>query len=62
MNTIRAAQAGQGGLVSIACINKATVDLGVPFDKLTAARAVASIRLARNLIITRDCLPKNTSA
>ena len=40
MNTIHAAQAGQGGLVSIACINKATVDLGVPFDKLTAARAV----------------------
>src|SRR3981081_4773416 len=37
MNTIHAAQAGQGGLVSIACINKATVDLGVPFDKLTAA-------------------------
>jgi hypothetical protein len=37
MNTIHAAQAGQGGLVNIACINKATVDLGVPFDKLTAA-------------------------
>src|SRR5262245_59106183 len=36
MRTIRAAQAGQGGLVTIACINKATVDLGVPFDKLTA--------------------------
>ncbi|MDQ6870043.1 MAG: hypothetical protein M3178_17450 [Pseudomonadota bacterium] len=36
MNVIRAAQAGQGGSVSIACINKATVDLGVPFDKLTA--------------------------
>jgi hypothetical protein len=36
MNAIRAAQAGQGGLVTIACINKATVDLGVPFDKLTA--------------------------
>jgi len=35
MNVIRAAQAGQGGSVSIACINKATVDLGVPFDKLT---------------------------
>ena len=31
------AQAGQGGQVTIACINKATVDLGVPFDKLTAA-------------------------
>lgn len=36
MNTIHAAQAGQGGFVTIACINKATVDLGVPFDKLTA--------------------------
>jgi hypothetical protein len=36
MNVIHAAQAGQGGLVTIACINKATVDLGVPFDKLTA--------------------------
>ena len=36
MKVIRAARAGQGGLVSIACINKATVDLGVPFDKLTA--------------------------
>jgi hypothetical protein len=36
MNTIRAAQAGQGGAVSIACINKATVDLGVRFDALTA--------------------------
>jgi hypothetical protein len=36
MNTIHAAQAGQGGVVTIACINKATVDLGVPFDKLTA--------------------------
>jgi len=34
---IRAAQAGQGGPVTIACINMATVDLGVPFDKLTAA-------------------------
>jgi hypothetical protein len=31
-----AAQAGQGGLVTIACINKATVSLGAPFDKLTA--------------------------
>ena len=29
MTTIRAAQAGQGGEVRIACINKATVDLGV---------------------------------
>jgi len=37
MNAIRAAQAGQGGLVRIACINKATIDLGAPFDKLTAA-------------------------
>ena len=37
MNTIRAAQAGQGGTVTIACINKATTDLGVPFAKLTAA-------------------------
>jgi hypothetical protein len=36
MKSIHAAQAGQGGLVNIACINKATVDLGVPFDKLTA--------------------------
>jgi hypothetical protein len=36
MNAIYAAQAGQGGPVTIACINKATVDLGVPFDKLTA--------------------------
>jgi hypothetical protein len=34
---IRGAQAGQGGAVRIACINKATVDLGVPFDRLTAA-------------------------
>ncbi len=37
MNTIHAAQAGQGGDVTIACINKATVNLGPPFDKLTAA-------------------------
>jgi hypothetical protein len=37
MNVIHAAQAAQGGPVSIACINMATVDLGVPFDKLTAA-------------------------
>ncbi len=36
MNVIHAAQAGQGGPVSIACVNKASVDLGVPFDKLTA--------------------------
>jgi hypothetical protein len=37
MKVIRAAQAGQGGPVTVACINKATVDLGVPFDKLTTA-------------------------
>ena len=36
MNIIHSAQAGQGGPVNIACINKATVDLGVPFDELTA--------------------------
>jgi hypothetical protein len=34
---IRAAQAGQGGAVSIACINIAKTPLGVDFDKLTAA-------------------------
>jgi hypothetical protein len=33
MNAIRAAQAGQGGLVTIACINKAKTGLGVPFDE-----------------------------
>jgi hypothetical protein len=37
MTTLHAAQAGQGGPVTIACINKAKVDLGVPFDKLTTA-------------------------
>jgi hypothetical protein len=37
MKIIHAAQAGQGGAVSVACINNATIDLGVPFDKLTAA-------------------------
>src|ERR1700694_841629 len=37
MKVIRGAQAGQGGLVTVACINKATVDLGVPLGKLTAA-------------------------
>src|SRR3981081_3256207 len=37
MNVIHATQSGQGGPVTIACTNKATVDLGVPFDKLTAA-------------------------
>lgn len=36
MNTIHAAQAGQGGPVSIACMNLATVDLGMPFNTLTA--------------------------
>jgi hypothetical protein len=35
--TKRAAQAGQGGSVRIACVNHAAVGLGVPFDKLTAA-------------------------
>jgi hypothetical protein len=37
MSFIHGAQAGQGGPVTVACINQATVDLGVPFDKLTAA-------------------------
>jgi len=37
MNIIHAAQAGQGGPVTVACINQATVTLGVPFVKLTAA-------------------------
>ena len=37
MNIIHAAQAGQGGPVTVACMNMATVDLGVPFDRLTAA-------------------------
>jgi hypothetical protein len=37
MSIVHGAQAGQGGLVTIACINKATVDLGVGFDKLTVA-------------------------
>lgn len=37
MNRIHAAQAGQGGPVSIACINKALTNLGVPLNKLTAA-------------------------
>lgn len=36
MTVIHAAQAGQGGLARIACVNKATVDLGVPFARLTA--------------------------
>lgn len=37
MSTILAAQAGQGGAVTIACMNKAKTPLGVDFDKLTAA-------------------------
>jgi len=37
MTTVHAAQAGQGGVVTIACMNKATTPLGVDFDKLTAA-------------------------
>jgi hypothetical protein len=36
MKAVLGAQAGQGGLVTIACVNKATVDLGIPLDKLTA--------------------------
>jgi hypothetical protein len=35
MSIIHGAQAGQGGSVRIACVNKATVDLGVPLDRLT---------------------------
>ena len=34
---VYAAQAGQGGTVRVACVNKAKADLGVPFGKLTAA-------------------------
>jgi hypothetical protein len=37
MKVVRAAAAGQGGKVTIACMNKAKTPLGVPFDKLTAA-------------------------
>jgi hypothetical protein len=37
MSTVLAAQAGQGGAVTIACMNKAKTPLGVDFDKLTAA-------------------------
>jgi hypothetical protein len=37
MNNVRAAQAGQGGVVTIACINKAKTPLGISLDKLTAA-------------------------
>ena len=33
---VLAAQAGQGGPVTVACINKAKTPLGVDFDKLTA--------------------------
>jgi len=36
MTVIHAAQAGQGGAVSIACFNMAKTALGVDFDKLTA--------------------------
>ena len=36
MTVIHAAQAGQGGPARIACVNTATVDLGVPFARLTA--------------------------
>ena len=39
MTTIHAAQAGQGGPVTIACVNKATVDLGVPNVALVEYRA-----------------------
>lgn len=35
MNTVHAAQAGQGGPVRIACINFANTNLGVPLEKLT---------------------------
>jgi hypothetical protein len=37
MNAIRATRAGRSEPVSVACINKATVGLGVAFDKLTEA-------------------------
>jgi hypothetical protein len=37
MRTVRAAQAGQGGPVVIACVDLATADLGYPVDQLTAA-------------------------
>ncbi len=36
MNIVHAAQAGQGGPVTVACINKAKTPLGVPLAKLTA--------------------------
>ena len=35
MNAIHAVQGGQSGLITIACVNKATVNLDVPIDKLT---------------------------
>ena len=37
VSVIHAAQAGQGGPVTIACIDKATADLGLPFNQLTAS-------------------------
>lgn len=37
MKSHLAAQAGQGGAVAIACINKAKTPLGISFDALTAA-------------------------
>jgi hypothetical protein len=37
VSTILAAQADQGGLVNIACVNKATTPLGVGLDALVAA-------------------------
>ena len=48
MNTIHAAQAGQGGPVSIACINKATVNLGVPFDTPPPCRNVTTSTSCRS--------------
>jgi len=36
MNAVLAAQAGQGGAVTVACVNKAKTPLGVDFGKLTA--------------------------
>ncbi len=37
MSDVQGTDARYGGPVSVACIDKATVDLGVPFDALTAA-------------------------
>ena len=49
MTTIHAAQAGQGGPVTIACVNKATVDLGVPFDNsLPLCRSVTTSTFCRS--------------